>query len=261
MFTKKEIESLNQEIIEVVSKDSSVNVFCLHGSRSVGRHTKDSDLDYYVLFNGNGKTFIPRFVKKVSKKTALDLVKYHLHLRKLIGFYGSHFSLDGKKVSIHFLETKDLKANLLRLFASEEDFSKQQGFARGWVEEAKVLYDPKKIFVDFKKKVKFDVKFRKEQIEKKSAIFKNLLPYMKNAAEKDYFVYYDYLRIMLKFLIDLYYLKNKGYQISHFKGLKADLKNFKPKIGKELQYLMEKPNCGIYRKNKVKVIEKVFRKL
>jgi len=260
MFSKKEITQLNKELINILRKDKAVELFCLHGSRACGRETKNSDLDYYILFNGIAKKVIPRIVD-IIEKTQLRNKSVSLDLVNKVGFYGSHFSLDGRKVSFHFLEKKRLDEIMNDVFKNEELLLKYQGFVRGWVQEAKPLFDRKKVFAKYKKKAKINPNLREELIDKRISTLTTLLPYLKDVAEKQYYVFYDYLRLYIKTIVELYYFKNKGFQISHFKAFKKDLKIFKPNISKELEYLMEMPNTKDYRLKKVEVISKVIKKL
>ncbi|MBW2981988.1 hypothetical protein KY343_03855 [Candidatus Woesearchaeota archaeon] len=260
MFSKKEIKTLSNELVSLLKKIDYVDLFCFHGSRAAGRAAKDSDLDYYILFRGNFKKRIPKLFDLIGKETSLDKKDYFLK-NDFVDFYGTHFVLQGKKVSIHFLEANSFEKYLKSLFKNEKMFNKYQPFVKGWIVEAIPLYDPKNLFIKFKKYVKFDIKFQKEAINKKLNLIKLMLPYAEKEARKNLYIFYHNLNCIINLIIDILYLKNKSFQISYFKALKNDIKKFKPNIEKELLYLIEKPNKEKYLKNKISIIKRIVKKL
>lgn len=264
MFTKKEINGLIKELKNFVRNVDYIDLFCLHGSRAAGRATKESDIDFYILFKGNANKIVPKLFHLIDKKTSLDKKEYFLKIR-FADFYGSHFELNGKGVSIHFLETNVFERKLKSLFKNEDNFKKYQYYARGWILEAIPLYNPKKLFKKFKKYCKFNIKFQKDLINKKISALKLILPFakktIKNAIKRGVYTFYFDLDELIRLIIDTIYLRNKAFQFSYHKTLKQDLKKFKPNIEKGLKYIIEKPNEKHYMQRKINVVQEIIKKL
>lgn len=243
-------DQLNQIIIQLISPLEYVDLFCMHGSQVVGTARINSDIDYYTLL--------------ISKHYRDNLLN---ELGKRLPPYGekdSYFSWEGRRVSIHFFETKQFIKNLKLMSQNLKNFQQYQGYAQGYIYEAMPILDKNNIFQKLEAITAPDSpkiqKLLKEAYQYNLTKLNDNINGLKRGISNPFYFIHK-LNDINEFILRSLYAANNHYYLSNYKRIHKDLFLLQPNISEELNFIVIESNIPSNIEKKIELLNVILKKL
>lgn len=243
---------LTERLLELSKKLPYVKAFWIHGSRSVGRHTYKSDIDYLFVLATDG-----------DKKLFEDELGKIMTWKDTLGFFpeqtwrGLRWDNNGvsEKIGMHIYTEEEVDEKLTDFFDNEPmdisgmtwlerwqntKFLGSQGAAQFMVRESVPVYDPRGILAKIKQEVAaYPDEVSKQIVETMTRYLEIKLQWFGDPwIPRSKYSFMVDMKEVLYFIAAAHYAKNKAFMQQGLKRYEHDLATLKPDIRADLDKLI-----------------------
>jgi predicted nucleotidyltransferase len=242
---------LTEQFLELSKSLEYVKAFWIHGSRSVGRHVRSSDIDYLFVVN------------KQNKKELKKELERFVEWKDMPGFFpeqtwrGCRWNNNGvlEKIGVHIYTEDEIKEKFTNFFNNDPmdissmtwlerwqntKFLGSQGEAQFMVCESVAVYDPHGILAKLKSEVdKYSDEFSRQIVDMMTRYLETKLQWFGDPwIPRSKYSFMVDMKEVLYFIAAAHYAKNKAFMQQGLKRYHLDLETFKPDIQKDLDRLL-----------------------